>query len=519
MKSLHLSHLPGALLRVLLVCSLVAGAIIPNPHSVGSSDAQPLVSAAVHAALLELPARNASQKEIAVPTASHSLFAKLRNRLTNSIRSATVTNGTTTVTKDIATVTNATATEAWDNVTNLTTSRHVDDLAVDSHEHKAHNKITERNDGREAYGMRMNSFVEGISSAVHDIGSSVQKIFTHPKSEGYSIVSQNNTWVVAHVSGRQLRTCDKVTGRGMPVRVVFHKRQLTVEVEEMASTRTNNTIDLEDEWHVAGLGTEYRFILRKHKNVDVDGVYLQQSTGDKDGYSIVIPLLAENWQEDMNVTSHIPGENDGHDGGNNWGTIHEEDRYEFLQSQLACQKEHGRTGVKRMLCTCERVHAHNMVNRLLCVSRVANKVVRTAKSVGAMRIARRVERKGGACNRGKRSIQARHDCLIKLLYRIAGEKSAFHMKHGRMILSEQDVVRGGIIEEALAKEKMAEEDIAVEVDVGKKEESVREKVVRAIMLFGYVVAISLLVVCVYDLSKQYWERKHNWRSGSSCVGA
>lgn len=186
--------------------------------------------------------------------------------------------------------------------------------------------------------------------------------------------------------------------------------------------------------------------------VNISGIMVRP---DNTGYAIVVPRSQPNntWNESKNSTT-ITLERP-------WSAMTEEDEVDFLTSQMECQKLHGASGIRRMLCTCANVHETHVGKRLLCVARVADKVVRAATEVGATQIAHEVRTAAVRCRREAGGIAAAEACLKTALVGSAGHGSTFHSTHGRNILTTTtaDDTTVQAVDEAISKMAFTRRDL------------------------------------------------------------
>eukprot|EP00177_Eucheuma_denticulatum_P005929 GFKZ01010809.1.p1 GENE.GFKZ01010809.1~~GFKZ01010809.1.p1 ORF type:complete len:573 (+),score=69.65 GFKZ01010809.1:2165-3883(+) len=366
--------------------------------------------------------------------------------------------------------------------------------------------------------MRLTSFIESISASLETMHKALVRFpWTGPKSKPYEIVSRNHSMLIVAVPGKRFFSSEG-KHRVKPVRAVFHKHRLTVEIEEssFSENMAKNSSRVSEE--TAGIGTEYHFPIQKAR-VDVEEIYLRATNGDIPGYEIVVPLQAEVAGEEGDaetVSRTVVKATGGGDVkvGGHWGTNREEDEYEFLKAQLGCQKKFGTSGIGKLLCTCETVHDDSVTRRLLCVSRVADKIVRVAKLGGEGRIAARVYRGSIRCRNADFGISGSYECLVKLLRRDAGGGSRLNGRLGRSILSKRGVgseAGARKVDEMVGRIRVKAREF-LEFTEGESEnegagmERAGLSVVHMVTFMVYVVGIGLLVVCFIDVGLQY--RRH-----------
>lgn len=365
--------------------------------------------------------------------------------------------------------------------------------------------------------MRLISFIEGISASLEDMHKALRRFpWSGNKKELYNIVSRNDSMLIAAVSGKRFYSGDG-SKKVKPVRAVFHKHKLTVEIEELSFSENRDKSSKVSE-EVSGIGTEYQFSIPK-MHVDVEEIYLRATNGQVPGYEIIIPLRPEtNSNSEVQAVSRRLNESTGASGeigAGHWGTNREEDEYSFLQAQMECQKMHGISGIRKLVCTCEKVHVDSVTRRLLCLSRVADKVVKVAQTNNEGRVAGRVYRGSIRCRNARYGIQGSYDCLLKLLERHAGEESELHKKHGRNILSWVD--KGAKKVDGMVGRVQVKAEEFVEFNEEGKEGSVKRaglSVLHVLTFTAYVIGIALLVFCLVDVGMQY--RRH--RQGSQMDG-
>lgn len=169
--------------------------------------------------------------------------------------------------------------------------------------------------------------------------------------------------------------------------------------------------------------------------VNVSGIAVRPDT-DGRGYTIIVPrqrgMTAALSSNEGKSEERLLEKQKKRTG---WSVRAEEDDVHFLTTQMECQRKHGTSGIRRMLCTCGSVHATHVGKRLLCVARVADKVVRAARHVGADGVAREVRAAAMACRKAGGGVAESEACLTSALRNTAGDESAFHLAHGRSILS------------------------------------------------------------------------------------
>lgn len=360
--------------------------------------------------------------------------------------------------------------------------------------------------------MRLTAFLESLSASLEDMRMLLMRGFWESHENPYEIVSRNDTMLIVSVPGRRFYSAPG-KHRVVPVRAVFHKKRLTVEIEESSFVeRADNASKISEE--TAGIGTEYHFTIND-AYVVIEDIYLRATNKPIPGYEIVIPLRTESKSNgNARMISRTVAKATSPDGDvvqGHWGTAREEDEYEFLQAQMACQNLHGTSGIRRMLCTCDKLHMENPTRRLLCVSRIADKVVKVANDHGEARIAAKIYRGSVRCRSARYGITGSHDCLVKLLEERSGEKSKLHLKHGRNILT-NEAENNQKVDALLSKEMVRAEDFT-NFDISAKSRAESWPVCRSALTFLlYVIGIGYLVVCLLDLSQQY--RRHTADYGS-----
>lgn len=363
--------------------------------------------------------------------------------------------------------------------------------------------------------MRLTSFLESISASLEDMRMLLMRGFWESHENPYEIVSRNDTMLIAAVPGRRFYSPEG-RHRVVPVRAVFHKNKLTVEVKESSFVEhTDNSSKISEE--TSSIGTEYHFTING-AHVTIEDIYLCATNGPIPGYEIIIPLRTKSTSNgNAQVISRSVAKATSPGGDvvqGHWGTGQEEDEYEFLHAQVACQSLHGYSGIRRLLCTCDKVHDENPTRRLLCVSRVADKVVKVAKYHGEGRIAAEIYRGSVRCHSAIYGIKESHDCLVKLLEERAGEKSKLHLKHGRSILTKKAEMNQKI-DGLLSKETVRAEDLT-DFDIAKTSRaeswSVGRCALQTVTFLLYVIGIGFLFVCLLDLGQQY--RRHTANNGS-----
>lgn len=359
--------------------------------------------------------------------------------------------------------------------------------------------------------MRLTSFIESISASLESIHRTLREFPWTKQKDPYSIVSRNDSMLVAAVMGKRFHSVEG-DYKVKPVRAVFHKHKLTVEIEEssFAENRDNSSKLSEG---VSGIGTEYQFIIHK-AYVDVEEIYLRPINGQIPGYEIIIPLQpeanldkeAQAVSRNLNKSTSLSEVRAGH-----WGTSREEDEYLFLQAQMECQKTHGVSGIRKLVCTCEKVHTENVTRRLLCMSRVADKVVKVAQASGEGRVAARVYRGSIRCRNTRYGIQGSYDCMTKLLEKHAGEDSKLHKKYGRNILSWTDKAARKV-DDMVGRVHVKAEEFVDFNEEGKADVMGRRRfsVLHALTFVMYVTGIAFLVFCLVDVGIQY--RRHRLES-------
>lgn len=480
----------------------------------------PVLLPTVHAAVLEAPVRSTTEQNTAE---GNRFLNKIKNQLANLFSSAKSHNSTSK--EHDAMVANSTDL-TQEEYRNKSSSVDAEPVTSASNGPSMHNKgIVEGTRATKPLKatsadvvtakMRLTSFIESISASLEGMHFALARAFWRRAKLPYEIKSRNETVLVAEVRGKRFFSAEGLQ-RVKPVRAVFHNHKLTVEVEESSFEEIKDSSNKIAE-QVAGVGTEYHFAV-DNSFVNVEDIYLRATNGETPGYEIIVPLRSDKGNRpETNSTaisrisaramSSHPRILDGH-----WGTIHEEDEYNFLQSQMYCQKEHGYSGIQRMLCTCQRVHVESETRRLLCVSRVADKVVRVARNNGEERVATRVYRGSIRCRNARYGLSGSYNCLVKLLEKHSGKESRLHLKYGRSILSKEES-SSEKVSKILAKEKLEMKDF---IDVGDNEgEYAKDKstMMQILMFMVYVVGLIFLLVCFFDVSQQY--RRHNDSSPSS----
>lgn len=361
--------------------------------------------------------------------------------------------------------------------------------------------------------MRLVSFLESISASLEDMRMLLKRALRTSKINPSEIISLNDTMLVAAVSGRRFYSKDG-SHKAVPVRAVFHKRKLTVEIEELSFIEhadNSNKVSEETE----GIGREYHFLIKNAQPI-VEDIILRPVAMPIPGYQIIVPLRKESKSKGKSISrTTTKMTSPGADVvPSYWGTGREEDEYEFLRVQMACQKTHGASGIRRMLCTCDKVHGENLTRRLLCVSRIADKVVKVAKDHSEVRIASKIYRGSTRCRNARYGVKKSHDCLVKLLEDRAGESSKLHVKHGRSILTKatEESLK---IDELLSKEKIRAAELT---DFGSDQKKPVERwsksklALRALTFLLYVSGIGFLLLCLFDLGQQY--HHHNTQNRS-----
>lgn len=367
-------------------------------------------------------------------------------------------------------------------------------------------------------GAKVSSWMGEVSSALGALGDRMRHHIT-PAANRYRVQVANDSLLVARVLGRMYRNTGH-TGTVQPDRCVFHANKLTVEIQEKVLGASATPTPRGD-----GIGSEYRFDLPKH-DVLVEEVTLAvaKESGAIVGYDIVVPLVLHSETPAAVVPAEMRKVNNDRNIQNASLAItahDEEDSTDFLAAQLRCQRQHGNAGLARMLCTCRTMHTDSVTRRLFCISRVADKVVAAARTVGAKRVAHEVYHGAVMCKRGQTWLSATERCLTALLDRVAGTKSEFHTKHGRSILEtakEADAETGALIEHVLNAQPMAVDDLlgareTVDMDEDDDEDdesatkwSAWVVLIRVVMGVAYALGVLLLTVCVIDLSRQI--RRH-----------
>lgn len=355
--------------------------------------------------------------------------------------------------------------------------------------------------------MRLTSFIEGVSASLEDMHKTLVHFpWVSRKTKGYEIVSRNESMLIVHVPGKRFFSTSS-KHRVKPVRAVFHKHKLTVEVEESSfiENRDNSSKISEETF---GIGTEYHFSVKKAR-VDVDGIFLKATQDGVPGYHIFIPLLPKSADDNMESVTRTVTEATGRPA-THWGTNREEDEYDYLQSQAACQKKFGTSGIKKLLCTCEKIHARNLKRKLLCVTRIADRVVRVAKLQSEPGVASRVYHGSVRCRNPKLGIGRSYTCLTALLRRHAGEKSRFHAKHGRNILeSEAEAATEAKIDELVGKQAVKPEEL-LQFEDDETTEDIEQtglSVLHMLTMLVYLAGLAFLAFCLFDVWVQY--RKHS----------
>lgn len=481
----------------------------------------PVLSPTIHAAILEAPLRTAEKDD---DTESGGFFGRIKNQLANLFNHTSSHNATKSNGEDAA--------AGNDTSLNSSSAQNKTKLFQEDDSTDGRNETTARS-GLKANGatskplktstadavtaeMRLTSFIEGISASLEDMRFAILRAFWNHKKNSYEIKSRNETMLVAHIDGKRFFSPDG-SHKVKPVRVVSHNRKLTVEVEEAAFEEIKDESKKVAE-ETTGMGTEYEFVINDCHAV-LEDIYLKATNGVTPGYDIIIPLRPKSAKGSDDAVTAISRTvtkatspdievQKGH-----WGTSREEDEFEFLQAQLSCQKAHGYSGIRRMLCTCERVHLGSETRHLLCVSRIADKVVRVAKENGEGRAAARIYRGSMRCRSAKYGVRGSHSCLVSLLEKHAGKGSELQLKYGRSILSSEDDKSDKKVDDILAKEKVqAKELIGAETADG---DIVKEKssMMQVVMFTVYIIGIIFLLICLFDVSLQYRRHNENSRGG------
>lgn len=494
---------------VLFACTSRAVDISPESRN---RQTVPVLVPTVHAVLLEPPVRPADAEILT--HSGRNFFTKLRDGISNLFNHTNSHNATAS-TAETSNSTDATE----EGVANSTSTAEatttplpgVNDTAIrpknttvstpppEPFKTTSADAVTPR--------MRLTSFIESISASLEGMRFALDRAFWSPAKQPYEIKSRNSTMLIAEILGKRF-FAPEGSSVAKPVRAVFHNQKLTVEVEEAAFEEIRDKSNKVSE-QAAGIGTEYHFVVG-NSYVNVEDIYLRPTNGETPGYEVIIPLKA-NSKNAMNSTaiskisaramSSHPRIVDGH-----WGTTHEEDNYEFLQSQIYCQKEHGYSGIRRMLCTCERVHVESETRRLLCVSRVADKVVRVAKEHKENRIATMVYKGSIRCRNARYGLSGSYGCLVRLLQKQSGKKSRLHLKYGRSILS-KEATSAEKVDEILANEKVEGRELLGDGEDGGEFAKEKSTMMQMLMFMVYVVGLVFLLVCFFDVSQQY--QRHN----------
>lgn len=350
---------------------------------------------------------------------------------------------------------------------------------------------------------KSDAVTSGLQAWVKDITSVIRDLQVwmdmQNKQKVYTIVSANETTLVARIANRMFAPeLDKSTPEDVtearPLRVDARRGFTIVYVNE---THENGTEQMKYHIHT-GNRTAYhdKILLRRvHK------------TKPRKGYDIIIPLNCEQntsrarTEESKNVSNQVGGLNSTvREAAEEWSAHTEEDRTEFLHMQMKCQKKYGNSGVKRMLCTCESLHRHHAGKRLLCISRIADKVVRTSSEVGVSRLGAEIYEGAVMCKKSSKGIVEGEICLKKLLEEVAGEKSNFHLVHGRSILNMLDGEAMRSVDAALADgiddddaSEGGDEDVAVPF---------LTVALQWVLYTSYCIGVVLLLVCVVDVLRQ-----------------
>lgn len=361
-------------------------------------------------------------------------------------------------------------------------------------------------------GVSLSEIFKGLAEKFGNMSNSFGQALFHRKENEYKISSQNDSMIIAEISGKRLTTGGDGSSRVSPLSVVFRWKKLMIEVDEIVYREDkddNGELKEESASNVA----LYKIPI-KDGGVKVNGVYLRTKRGVAAGYEIVIPLESTESAGGVTRTGVEEGTVD-EKNTTHWGTHREEDEYEFLHAQMGCQKLHGLSGMRRMICTCEKVHTNDMTKRMLCMSRVAEKIAKAATFVGEEKIAKKVSFGSLRCKRGwRRKAEKIVECIGGLLRRTAEEESELHKGHSRSILSKSWDTEMGV-DDLLASEKLRAEDfMEMDEEEGLEEmESGRRGValMRVYMFVAYVIGVGLLVVCLYDVTKQYRMHKEQSR--------
>lgn len=361
--------------------------------------------------------------------------------------------------------------------------------------------------------MRLVSFLESISASLEDMRMFLKRTFRVSKRNSYEIASVNETTLVAAVPGKRFFV-EEGAHEVRPVWAVFNRHKLTVVIAEFSFIEHHKDNSSKISEKAARFDTEYQFTIKNAHPV-VGGIYLLPADGTIPGYQIIVPLIKESGSDEKPVSRAIADamRPDADVDEKHWETSREEDEYEFLHAQMACQKAHGTSGIRRMLCTCERVHQGNLTRRLLCIARIADKVIRVAKDHGEVRIAAKIYRGTVDCRNAKHGVKESHDCLVRVLDEHAGSSSALDTKHGRNILETKSEGNNddGAIDKLLTEETIRASDLRNNNGTGQRTRmekwSTRKVAIRGVTALVYFVGGTFLLACLLDLAKQY--RRHH----------
>lgn len=345
---------------------------------------------------------------------------------------------------------------------------------------------------------------ESLSSTMNWLRTG-KKTPTSSDNGDYTIVAKNETMLVARVSNRMLPLTHahaqndatvKDADTFSPTKVTTHGDVTTIHVTE-ASTNTSDE---------ATKQAEYKITIDGHKDRP-SSITLQPShSDDAAGYDIVLKWTsAENSEQNESGTKTLG--KTVTEVVENWSAHSEEDHASFLQAQLNCQRKHGSPGITRMLCTCNTIHKAHGGKRLLCISRIADKLVRMAHSVGENSLSHDIYKGAKNCRSVSTAIAQGETCLTALLHEVAGDSSTLHVAHGRGILSTEGRKHSHKLDDLLAAEDPAADQLYYEgherkvVDGDRDDDSGGDGTSKASsktslvtwQLFIYAVAIAVVV--------------------------